>query len=184
MDNSWKLDEHWKVVNAGGRQVSTTPQQLWDMAVEYFKWCDEHPIKAKRTLTSGKTQGEKVEIEYKRPYSIKGMCLHCNISESYISDVKETHKVDSEFYMVVEKILYVIYTQNLEGAIVDLYNPIMVSKVLNMDKGPVEPDRPIVIQHVQATANYSLSNSENEVLQKLDSEKVQVLKDKTENLER
>jgi DNA-packaging protein gp3 len=186
MDNNgqaWKLDEHWKVINSGGRQVSNTPQMLWEQAVEYFKWCDDHPVKAKRTLTSGKTQGDKVTVEFNRPYSIKGFCLHCSISERYISDIKNTHLPDSEWVMVVEKILMIIYTQNLEGAIVDLYNPIMVSKVLNMDKHDNTDDKPVRIE-ITSSQSETLANSENEVLKKLDSEKLETLKDKTENFER
>lgn len=179
MDDSWKQDEHWKVINAGGRQISSTPEQLWKQAVDYFKWCDENPITSKRTLTSGKTQGEKVTVEYKRPYSIKAMCLHCNISERYITDIQDTHSKDSEYYVIMEKILMIIYTQNLEGAIVDIYNPIMVSKILNMDKGTNDEVKKIQVEVITNTPK--LENSENEVLKKLSSEKVQILNDKAEN---
>lgn len=180
MDNVWNQNEHWKVLSAGGRQVSNTPQELWEAAITYFKWCDDNPITAKRTLTSGKTQGEKITIEYKRPYSIKGMCLHCNISERYINDIKQTNQPESEWYVIMEKILMIIYTQNLEGAIVDLYNPIMVSKVLNMDQPSDDNNKPIRVEIVHAVSN-ELSNSENEVLKKLDFGKVEILKEKIEN---
>lgn len=181
--HDWKLDEHWKVINSGGRVVSNTPQQLWEQAVEYFKWSDNNPIKAKRTLTSGKTQGEKVTVEFKRPYSIQGFCLHASISERYIKDIKDTHKQDSEWYMVIEKILYIIYTQVLEGAVVDLYNPIMVSKMLNMDKDNGDQAAAPKVEIVDSTSNH-LANSENEVLKNLDFGKVEILKDKLENTDR
>jgi len=181
--DEWKLDEHWKVINAGARQISNTPEQLWEQAVEYFKWVDEHPIKAKRMLTSGKTQGDMKEIEYKRPYSVKAFCLHCGISERYISDIKETRSKDSEWYLIMEKILMVIYTQNLEGALVDLYNPLMVSKVLNMDKESAEGNSVVKVEIVHSQRD-SLANSESEVLKKLDFGKLEILKDKVENSER
>ena len=92
MDKSNDFNEHWKVINSGSRVVSNTPEQLWNAAVAYFKWNEENPIKAKRTLTSGKTQGEKVEVEFKRPLSIKAFCLHANISERYLTDIKNTHE--------------------------------------------------------------------------------------------
>jgi hypothetical protein len=175
------MNEHWRVINSGGRTISNTPEELWNQAVEYFRWCDEHPILAKRTLTSGKTQGEKVTVEFKRPYSIKAMCLHCNISERYIKDMLESNAKDSEWVMVVEKIMMLIYTQNLEGAIVDLYNPIMVSKVLNMDKDTQETGSNVRIEIVTSEAN-QLANSENEVLKKLDFEKVNKVNEMSENL--
>lgn len=172
--------QHWQVVNAGGQAISNTPKQLWEAAIDYFKWCDNNPIEAKRTLTSGKTQGQKVTSEYTRPYSIKGMCLHCNISERYLDDIRQTNAKDSEWYNIIEKILMIIYTQNLEGAIVDLYNPIMVSKVLNMDKAPEIGDSTVKVEIVDSRSN-TLANSENEVLKKLDFGKVEILKDKLEN---
>lgn len=177
----WSNSEHWKVINSGGRQVSNTPQQLWEQAVEYFRWCDENPIKAKRTLTSGKTQGEKVTVEFVRPYTIKAMCLHCNISERYLKDIQDAGDKGNEWYYVVEKILTIIYTQNLEGAIVDMYNPIMVSKVLNLDKPGENESKPVRIEIIN-NSDKKLATSENEILKNLDSEKVNILKDKSENL--
>lgn len=182
MDDNYKIDEHWKVINSGGRQVSNTPEQLWEAAIDYFRWCDNNPITAKRTLTSGKTQGQKITIEHTRPYSIMGLCLHCSISERYLEDIKNT-KNGSVWYDTVEKILYIIYTQNLEGAIVDLYNPMMVSKILNMDKKESFTDKPVQIEIVDSRST-TLANTENEVLQKLDYGKVEILKEKVENLKR
>lgn len=172
--------EHWQLINEGAVQVSNTPQQLWEQAINYFKWNDEHPIIAKRTLTSGKTQGMEIPISFKRPYSIKAMCLHCNISERYIKDIMNTNSSDNEWFIIMEKILMIIYTQNLEGAIVDLYNPIMISKVLNMDKEQGETDRAVKVEIVDSRSD-RLYNSEREVLEKLDFQKVEVLKDKLDN---
>lgn len=183
MAENWDLDEHWKIINSGGTQVSLTPELWWKQATDYFKWCDEHPIKAKRTLTSGKTQGEKVIVEYNRPYSIKGMCLHCGISEKYLRDIQESNIRENEWCIVAEKILYIIYTNNLEGAIVDLYNPIMVSKVLNMDKPSEDNNTTVRVEIVNPTGK-ELAGSENEVLKNLDLEKVGMLKLKAENPKR
>lgn len=178
------MDEHWKIVNSGQIVISTTPQELWESACSYFLWTDDNPIRSNRVITAGKEAGKKYEVEYKRPYSVKGFCIHCGISERYIQDIKESNASDSEWVMVMEKILYIIYTQNLEGAIVDLYNPIMVSKVLNMDKDQGTLDKPPRIEIVQSLDNKQLATSENEVLGKLDFEKVEILKDKTENAKR
>lgn len=183
MTDDWKLDEHWKVVNGGGQVISTTPQQLWDKACEYFKWNDTNPLKSKRILTSGKEAGKKIEYEYNRPYSVKAFCLHAGISERYIKDITDSHAKDSEWYVVIENIMMIIYTQNLEGGIVDLYNPILISKILNLDKEQGDSTSVVKVQIVQSQNN-ELANSENEILQKLDFGKVEILKDKVEDSKR
>lgn len=180
--NDWEQNEHWKVVASGGVMIANTPEQLWKQAETYFKWCDENPIKAKRTLTSGKTQGDKVTVEFVRPYTIKGFCLHANISERYIKDISETHAKDSEMYLVMEKILYIIYNQVLEGALVDLYNPVMASKLLNMDKDSGDETKRTTVTIIDSIST-QLHSSEASVISNLDFDKVESLKAKIENVE-
>lgn len=171
------ITEHWQVVAAGGRVISTTPEQLWDAAISYFQWCQGHPIRAKRVLTTGKEAGKNVTLEYVRPYTIKAFCLHANISESYIADIRSSHAKTSEWYIIMEKILYVIYNQNLEGAVVDLYNPIIVSKLLSLDKEPGDGNKTVKIEMIEAESN-RLASSEKEILDQLDFDKVETLKEK------
>ncbi len=174
------MSSHWEVVNTGGRDICTTPQQLWESAVNYFKWCEDNPMMEKRTVLSGKASGGKVEVEFVRPYTIKAFCLHANVSERWISDLKEIHSQNSEWVMVMEKILYIIYNQNLEGAIVGTYNPIIISKLLNVDKeNEKSDDRPPRVEIVESINN-KISNSEDEILKNLDFGKVEILKEKTE----
>lgn len=171
------MNEHWEIINAGGRVVSATPEQLWQQGVDYFKWCDSNPIKAQKTMLSGKTQGQKVEVEYKRPYTIEGFCLHASISKRYIQDIQSMYGKDSEWYMVIQKIISVIYTQNLEGAIVELFNPIVVAKLLNLDK-PQEDDSRSVRVEIIDTGKKILATSENEILSNLDYDMVDQFKNK------
>lgn len=178
-----EFNEHWKVVNMGATVVSTTPQQLWEAAIDYFQWVDNHPITYNRVLTSGKDAGKKISIEAKRPYNIKAFCLHCCISEKWIDDIKNTQAKDSDWYMVIEKVLMIIYTDNLEGALVDLYNSLMTSKVLKMDQPNQLSDEPVKVTIVDSRSN-ELSNSENEILQKLDYGKLDQLNEKIENTQR
>jgi len=85
--------------------------------------------------------------------------------------------------MIVEKIMYVIYNQNMEGAFVDLFNPIMVSKVLGLDK-PEDTSGKITRVEIVDSVSGKLANSESEILQNLNQEKLQIVKDKSENYKR
>lgn len=167
-------EQHWKIIHNNRNITSNTPNELWENAVRYFQWCDDNPIKNKVTILAGKEAGNKVSTEKLRPYTIKALCIHCNIDEDYIKDIRATKKTDSEYYIVVSKILYIIYTQNLENAMVENFNPGFTAKVLNMEKEE-QTMQPLTINHVynnplDGKSLPELSDSENSVLEKLELE--------------
>lgn len=168
-DNS----EHWQILSGAKVVVSNSPEELWKNAVKYFEWCDTHPKVVKRTAMSGKETGKKFEVEYPRAYSVKALCLHCGILEEYVRDLRQSKDSGNEYYRVISAILYIIYTNNLEGAMVDLFNPIFTSKVLNMEKDDI-PAAAITVRVINADAAGraipELSKSENEILEKLELE--------------
>ena len=160
--------EHHEFVAGPGRLVvSNTAEELFDNGLKYFKWCKENPIIARRPIMTGKRAGQVGEIEYTRPYTIKGLCLHCNIDEEYMADIRGLKDKKNPYYVAVSKLLYIIYVQNMEGAMVDIYNPMFVAKVLNMEKDetPVEYPKVELVGGLPA-----LLENEDEVLKKLDLE--------------
>lgn len=161
--------QHWEIVNSGQGISSNTAVDLWNNACKYFKHCDDNPIVVKRTLTQGKGSGTKVEVEEPRPYSIKALCLHCNILEDYLHDVRKSRDKDNEYFVVVSKILYIIYVQLEEYAITGIFNPIFTAKRLNLDKEDTTTPAVITV-NVVTQGIPELSNSENEILEKLESE--------------
>ncbi len=158
----------WEMVNNNIRVISNTPETLWANACEYFKWCDENPIEFRRTAMAGKYAGVKLDMEEVRPYSIKGLCLYCNVAEDYLKDLRNTKDKSSPYYTVVSKILYIIYVQNYEMAVIGVFNPVFTAKVLNMDDEG-KTVAPVQVNIIGGLP--SLSNSENEVLEKLELEK-------------
>lgn len=171
--------ELWKIVHNNRNITSNTPEQLWENAVKYFQWNDDNPRVNKVTITSGAMAGNKVNSEKRRPYSIQALCLFCNIDEDYIKDIRNNRGKgggeSAEYYQVVSKILYIIYTDNLEGAMLDEYNAIFTAKLLNLEKERDNENTNITINHV--TSNPvdgkkipELSDSENSVLEKLELE--------------
>lgn len=162
------MDTHWKMMNYDIASIrNETAQDLWNNACNYFKWCDEHPIKVKRLLGSGKLAGQSSDEFHARPYTVKGLCAHCNILEEYLRDIRATKNDQSEYYHVVSKILYLIYIQNVEGAMIGIYSPMFTSKVLMLDKDDV-PTGSVKVEIVAGLPE--LSTSESEVLQKMELE--------------
>jgi predicted nucleic-acid-binding Zn-ribbon protein len=165
--------EHWEMVNKNlTKIVSNTPETLWQNACNYFQWCDTNPISVPKTAMTGREVGKEFNVKYKRAYNIKALCLHCGIPEEYIRDIRQSKDKHSLYFHVISKILYIIYSQNLEGAMVDVFNPIFTAKVLNMEKEEVKSNA-VTVTVVQGIPE--LSNSENEILEKLESEN-QILK--------
>lgn len=169
---------HWEIVNKGVYIKADTPMDLWERALHYFEWCDNNPIETKRTLTSGKQAGQVVVNQSTRPYTLKGLCLHCGIDEEYLRDVRNSQDKASGYYIVVSKILYLIYVQNAEHAMIGEFNPIFTAKMLNIDKEEAPPGA-IKVEIVQGLPE--LSDSENSVLEKLEMEKPLFKNDKREN---
>ena len=161
------MKQHWQKINEKAITISDTPEDLWRRACEYFQWCDENPIATKEAIKSGKMTGSTVVQEYARPYSIKGLCLHCGITEEYIRDIRYANDKESPFYIVISKILYLIHTQLLEYATVGVFNPIFTAKILNVDKEEV-PASSVRVEIVGGLPE--LSTSENEILEKMEIE--------------
>ncbi len=160
------MHNHWEVLRFD-KIVSSTAEGLWEDAIAYFKWCEDHPIINKITIKTGKDTGKKVTEELTRPYNLKALCIHCGIDEDYIRTVRSTIDKKDMYYIVLSKILYIIYIQNLELATVGVFNPIFTAKMLGMDKEEA-PSGSVKIEFVGGLPE--LSNSENEVLEKLEAE--------------
>lgn len=163
------MANHWEIVTLGGNGVVTdTPEGLWKSACMYFSWCDSNPIVSKSKVRVGKDAGKDVSTDVQRPYTIKGLCLHCNLVEEYIRDVRQSKDKKSLWYVVMSKILYIIYVQNEELATVGVFNPIFTAKRLNMETDDV-PTGAIKIEITQGLPE--ISTSEIQILEKLEFEK-------------
>lgn len=146
---------------------SNTAQRLWENAIAYFAWNKANPIEYKKTILSGKTAGDKVLIEAPRMLTVKGLCLFCGLLEDYLEDIWRSADKSNEYYIVATRILYHIHTQNMEYAAIDVFNPILVTRLHKLEVEEA-PTGTIKIEYVRNLP--ALSNSENEVLEKLDQE--------------
>src|SRR4249919_2027979 len=146
---------------------SVTAQQLWENALEYFRWNQSNPITFKKTVMSGKQAGDKVEIEAPRMLSVKALCLYCGLLEEYLQDIWQSRDRTSEYYIVATRILYHIHVQNMEYAALDIFNPILVSKLHKIETEEV-PTGSIKVEFVRNLP--ALATTEIEVLEKLDAE--------------
>lgn len=160
--------EHWEIVANGQIAVDRDAEELWENICSYFRFCDDNPIISKRTITSGKGAGSQVKIENRRPYTMEMLCIHCGISPMYIKDIKHNFDAESMYFKVIERAELIIRGQLVENAIIGEFNPIFTAKYIGMDKDDGTPSRAIKV--IIETDTPELSNSENEVLEKMDIE--------------
>ena len=82
-ENGGKLWEQIRTESIGRPRVFTDPVELWELACDYFFWCDTHAyekeeiVKFKDTYTTGTT-------EQMRPYTEYGLCAFLGVSPRYL----------------------------------------------------------------------------------------------------
>lgn len=144
-------NKFWMLRSKHGRdKLFATPDLLWKAACEYFEWCTQHPwlkmeqTKAKASLKIT-TKGNEVEditsfdpssltgLPTARPFTLSGLTLYLNCSESYFRAFKSTiQEKDFDFLTVITRIEQTIETQQFEGAAVGAYNANIIARKLGL----------------------------------------------------
>jgi len=116
---------HWMVKAHAG---DGSAEQLWESACAYFMWCEANPIYKDEMI---KQTGDIVSAVMPRPFNLPALCLHCGVTPGYINDMARNAKAGT-LSLVCQRILMVIYSQNLEYAMVGIFNPVISAKKLNL----------------------------------------------------
>jgi len=140
-------NKFWELRSKHGRdKIFSTPEIMWEVACEYFEWCDNNPyyineqkrqkvIIPKDVKLSDEDFKEVIDpivrIPTRRPYTISGFCLYLDCDEStfyrYGSD--ESHK---DFFNIVTRVKKTIETQQFEGATVGIFNANIIARKLGL----------------------------------------------------
>ena len=104
-------------VNIANPPLYETAEDLWQAALEYFKWNDEHPL---ITIKPTHHQGEALNLILPRlrGMSIRALATHMGIATKTWRKYREK----AGFIDVCDMVEQVIYTQKLEGAMGDQLN--------------------------------------------------------------
>lgn len=122
-------NEFWKLRSKHGRdKLFKTPDLLWEAACEYFQWCVDNPIVAQENKGTKNVN----EVEFFRPFTLKGFCLFCDASEHWFNEFEKSASED--FLVIIRKIRDIIYTQKIEGAIIGIYNANIVARDLGLSE--------------------------------------------------
>lgn len=144
-----------------------TPKRLWEFALDYFTWCDKHPImvieqaKMPQRLTDSMVKSIKpsliksfmkqvVELPRPRAYSIEGLCLHLNISRSSFDRYSSGEEYKT-YWDTCRAIKDIIDRQHFEYGMSNVFNAGIVTRKLGLaDKKELsgENGEPIKIQQI------------------------------------
>lgn len=150
--------EHWKDEKKrgpGGRPKKLkSPQQLWELACDYFLYCDVNPwVKIEYRGEFNK----RVEIPTTRPYTWEGLdeFVRSQIGLSKLEDYKANKPIVKdgvtiypygEFSDVITRMRNIIYMQKIEGALVGAYDARIVSAELALRrKAESQPPKQVLI---------------------------------------
>lgn len=129
---------HWMVK---AKTSGTQAEDLWNDAKEYFMWCESNPIYKQEMI---KQTGQIVNITYPRPFNLPALCLHCGVTVAYINSMAKNSSA-GDYNLVALKILQVIYSQNLEYAMVGIFNSNVTVKKLNLGVDENDGKAPAII---------------------------------------
>jgi len=155
-----KGNQFWKLRSEHGREkLFATPELLWEAACQYFNWVDAHPwfkieqMKNPVVETNRETGEKKItaiaKIPTARPYTLSGLCLYLDASESYWRNFRKNETLSEDFLTIITRIESIVETQQFEGASVGAFNANIIARKLGLtekqemtgkDGGPIEHD--------------------------------------------
>lgn len=100
-----------------------TPEQLWDRFTAY-----QAEVTEVSKVVSVVAKGEIVSLPKERPLTIIGFCVYANISKSTFYEYKDK----AEFSDIHTRIREIIEADQTEGAMLDVYNPAVTSRLLGL----------------------------------------------------
>lgn len=125
-------NQFWKLRSKHGRdKLFTSPDLVWEAAVEYFEHCEENPILEKDWV--GK-DADTVYREKARPFTIGGLCIYLDCDEQTFKDLSQ----NKDFFGIYTRITQIIRDQKFTGAVVGIYNANIIARDLGLsDKSEV-----------------------------------------------
>lgn len=118
----------WEARSSHGRNpIFATPDDLWTACVEYFEWCETHPLHEEKVF-NGKDGIVKATIAKMRAMTISGLCLYLDIDRK----TWDAYRGRSDFTHIVTRAEEVIRDQKFSGAAADLLNANIIARDLGL----------------------------------------------------
>lgn len=157
----------WQLAKNPGRRLEiATAADLWQLAINYFKWCDENP-QARAEVIKHMGEGELIDVPLGRPYSIDAFTIFAGVSGAYFrqrkiilgdkEDAKTATTAELDMLDTILLIESVVRSQRFEGAAVGIFKENLISRVDgyadHMNQNNTGEVRQNIVVRDQATAD-------------------------------
>lgn len=121
-------NQFWKLRSKHGRdKLFTSPELLWEAALEYFEHTDNRKWEKKDWV--GKDANEVIR-KSDTPYTLSGFCIYCDATRVWWTEFRKAASPD--FLTVIARIEEIMFTQKFEGATVGAFNANIISRDLGL----------------------------------------------------
>lgn len=116
-----------------GRPPKYTAESLWQKFLEYVQWADQNPIESFNRVTGkGDTQAQKskgvVQDKVHRPYTLIAFMTFAGITNW--TEFKASQNAQKPVFLrVIRAIENAIKSQQIDGALVGVYNPNLTARI-------------------------------------------------------
>jgi len=121
--------------NMGRPRKIKSPEHLAELARDYFKWVDEHPIITYEVIRGGNRGGEVVPVQKDRPYTWAGLEDYINdrVGLTTLDDYKTNYRnAFPDYAPVVRSIGAKMFRQKFEGATVGMFQHNIIAMELGL----------------------------------------------------
>jgi hypothetical protein len=109
----------------GRPRLFETPENLWDMFIEYVNWAKDNPWIKKEPIKTGDDAGTLIDIPHERPLTIWEFVTFIGMSRSCF----EAYCQKKEFVIVCKTIKDRMTAQRVSGGLTGAYNANLVARI-------------------------------------------------------
>jgi len=150
-----KGNQYWKLANNWKKPKSYQPDEFLDKAIEYAKWCEDHPLYESKLFGTGL----KGKVSKMRVMTIQGFCCYANINSSTFYEYEK----QEAYSKIIRGIRDIFEANALEGAASGLLESNIVARLLGLvdkQERKVTNLEPVVIKVIESTHKFASSESE------------------------
>ncbi len=141
-----------------GRPMKYVPETLESKFEEYKVWTKQNPAYHNKVSAGG-----VIPVPTERPLTIVGFCSYAGISK----DTFRNYEHQEEFFDLLARVRETIEADQLEGALVGIYDAGIVARVLHLTDRTDVTTNGKLIQSTTAPINVSLDTEAAKIIQSI-----------------